>query len=129
MGLYDRAMVKDNHLMTGGNIEHLQACIDRLKQEKPKVEVQLEADTLQQFEQFLTLRGVDHILLDNMPPDMMRQAVEMRGDCQKPLLEASGGITLDTVAAAAETGVDFVSLGQITHSAPSLDIGLDFTIE
>lgn len=128
MGLYDRAMVKDNHLMTGGNTEHLQACIDRLREDKPGVEVQVEADTLEQFGQFLDLRGVDHILLDNMTPELLREAVRMRGERQKPLLEASGGITLDTVAAIAESGVDFVSLGQITHSAPSLDIGLDFTI-
>lgn len=129
MGLYDRAMVKDNHLMTGGNFDHLQACIDRVREDKPGVEIQLEADNLEQFEQFLHLRGVDHVLLDNMKPETLRQAVLMRGEHHKPLLEASGGITLDTVTAIAETGVDFVSLGEITHSAPSMDIGLDFTIE
>lgn len=128
MGLYDRAMVKDNHLMTGGNTEHLQNCINKLKTDKPDVEVQLEADNLKQLEQFLALSGVDHILLDNMTPDLLRKAVNMRGECRKPLLEASGGITLDTIAAIAETGVDFVSVGQITHSAPSMDIGLDFIV-
>ena len=68
MGLYDRAMVKDNHLMTDGNTEHLQECINRLRQEKPGVEIQLEADTLEQVGNFLKLEGVDHILLDNMTP-------------------------------------------------------------
>lgn len=129
LGLYDRAMVKDNHLMTGGNTEHLQACIRRLKADKPDVEVQLEADNLDQVAAFLKLEGVDHILLDNMPPEQMRQAVEMRGQNSKPLFEASGGITLETAPAAAETGVDFVSFGALTHSAPSLDLGLDFSVE
>lgn len=129
MGLYDRAMVKDNHLMTDGNTEHLQECINRLRQEKPGVEIQLEADTLEQVGNFLKLEGVDHILLDNMTPEMLKQAVAMRGGCTTPLLEASGGVHLDTVAAIAESGVDFVSVGYVTHSAPSLDLGLDFSVE
>lgn len=127
LGLYDRAMVKDNHLMTDGDTAHLQACIDRLNAERPGVEVELEADTLQQVEAFLQLRGVDYILLDNMSPEEMRRAVEMRGDRAKPYFEASGGLTLETAPAAAESGVDFMSFGCLTHSVPSLDIGLDFT--
>lgn len=127
LGLYDRAMVKDNHLMTNGNTEHLQACIRRLKEERPSVEVELEADSLEQVEAFLKLEGVDYILLDNMSPDQMRKAVEMRGVQAKPFYEASGGLTLQTAPAAAESGVDFMSFGCLTHSAPSLDIGLDFT--
>ncbi|MEG1508267.1 MAG: carboxylating nicotinate-nucleotide diphosphorylase [Akkermansia sp.] len=126
LGLYDRAMVKDNHLMTDGDVAHLQRCIHTLKTDKPEVEIQLEVDNLEQLAAFLKLEGVDHILLDNMTPDLLRQAVQMRGDCQTPLFEASGGVNLDTVAAIAETGVDFVSIGIITHSAPSLDLGLDF---
>lgn len=94
MGLYDRAMVKDNHLMTDGNTEHLQQCINRLRAEKPGVEIQLEADTLEQVEAFLKLEGVDHILLDNMTPEMLKQAVAMRGDRATPLMEASGGVNL-----------------------------------
>ena len=125
----DRAMVKDNHLMTDGNTEHLQECINRLRQEKPGVEIQLEADTLEQVGNFLKLEGVDHILLDNMTPEMLKQAVAMRGGRTTPLLEASGGVHLDTVAAIAESGVDFVSVGYVTHSAPSLDLGLDFSVE
>ena len=129
MGLYDRAMVKDNHLMTGGNVEHLQACIHRIKEEKPEVEIQLEVDNLDQFRDFLQLKGVDYILLDNMTPDVLRHAVTMRGDGEAPLLEASGGVNFETVAAIAESGVDFVSIGTLTHSAPSLDLGLDFAVE
>lgn len=128
LGLYDRAMVKDNHLTTDGNIDHLQACILKLKTEKPNVEVQLEADTLEQVSAFLNLEGVDYILLDNMSPAQMRQAVEMRGQHAKPYFEASGGITIETAPAAAESGVDFMSFGILTHSAPALDLGLDFSI-
>lgn len=129
MGLYDRAMVKDNHLMTRGNLEHLQACIDHLKADKPEVKVQLEADTLEQFKGFLTLKGVDYVLLDNMSPPMLKEAIALRGSHSIPLLEASGGVVLGTVAAIAESGVDFVSVGIITHSAPALDLGLDFSVE
>lgn len=127
MGLDDRAMVKDNHLMTNGDRAHLQNCIRRLKTERPGVEVELEADKLEQVEDFLKLEGVDYILLDNMSPEQMRQAVEMRGPHAKPYFEASGGLTLETAPAAAESGVDFMSFGCLTHSAPALDIGLDFT--
>lgn len=80
-------------------------------------------------EAFLNLKGVDYILLDNMSNDDMRKAVEMRGQGCKPYFEASGGLTLTTAPAAAETGVDFMSFGCLTHSVPSLDLGLDFTVE
>ena len=129
LGLYDRAMVKDNHLMTDGNIEHLQACIDKLKAERPGVEVELEADNLDQVAAFVKLTGVDYILLDNMSNDEMRQAIALRGKNVKPYFEASGGLTLETAPAAAETGVDFMSFGCLTHSVPSMDLGLDFTVE
>lgn len=128
LGLYDRAMVKDNHLMTDGKTDHLQACIRKLKADKPHVEVELEADRLDQVASFLQLEGVDYILLDNMSCEDMRKAVEMRGPNRKPYFEASGGLTLETAPAAAETGVDFMSFGCLTHSVPSLDLGLDFTV-
>ncbi len=73
------------------------------------------------------MEDVDHILLDNMSLGDLREAVELRGGRLTPLLEASGGVTLDTVHEIARTGVDFISVGAITHSAPALDIGLDFT--
>lgn len=129
LGLYDRAMVKDNHLMTAGDLSVLQDSIDRVKADKPGVEVQLEVDNLDQFRAFLTLRGVDHILLDNMSPESMREAVALRGGHSRPFLEASGGISRETLVAAAESGVDFISVGALTHSAPSLDLGLDFKVE
>lgn len=125
MGLYDRAMVKDNHLVSEGGLEALQEAITLLKKEKPGVRVELEADRLEQVRDFLTLDGVDFLLLDNMDLDSLREAVAMRGD-GGPLLEASGGVNLDTVAGIAATGVDFISVGALTHSARALDLSLEF---
>jgi nicotinate-nucleotide pyrophosphorylase (carboxylating) len=126
MGLYDRAMVKDNHLMAEGHAEVLQASIRRLKSERPGVEVELEADNLRQVAVFLCMEGVDHILLDNMTPEDMREAVALRGRRNKPQLEASGGVNLKTVRDIAKTGVDFISVGALTHSAKSMDLAMDF---
>jgi nicotinate-nucleotide pyrophosphorylase (carboxylating) len=127
IGLYDRAMVKDNHLVAENDIPSLQDAIHRLKQVHPDTEVELEADTLEQVQSFLSLDGVDHILLDNMSLTELRQAVALRGNLIHPKLEASGGVNLDTIRDIALTGVDFISVGSLTHSAPALDIGLDFT--
>ncbi len=127
LGLYDRAMVKDNHLVAEGGPAALQAAILRLKAEKPGVEVELEADHLDQVLDFLAMDGVDHILLDNMSLSDLREAVAARGERVSPSLEASGGVTLETLRDIAETGVDFISVGALTHSAPALDVGLDFT--
>ena len=127
LGLYDRAMVKDNHLVAEGGTTALQAAILRLRGEKPGVQVELEADRLDQVGVFLAMEGVDFILLDNMSPDELREAVALRGERTLPLLEASGGVTLETLRDIAETGVDFISVGALTHSAPALDVGLDFT--
>lgn len=126
MGLYDRAMVKDNHLVAEGGPAVIQAAIRALKAAHPEVEVELEADHLDQVRTFLTMDGVDHILLDNMSPGELREAVALRGDRMVPKLEASGGVTLETLRGIAETGVDYISVGALTHSAPALDIGLDF---
>ena len=126
LGLYDRAMVKDNHLIAEGGPEAIQAAILRLKADQPEVEVELEADDLEQVRSFLALDGVDHILLDNMSLEQLREAVVLRGERGKPQFEASGGITLGSLQSIAETGVDFISVGALTHSAPALDIGLDF---
>jgi nicotinate-nucleotide pyrophosphorylase (carboxylating) len=83
----------------------------------------VEVDRLEQLEEALA-NGIDTILLDNMPLDAMRRAVALAKG--KAMLEASGNVTLETVRAIAETGVDYISSGAITHSAPNLDIGLDF---
>lgn len=124
MGLFDQVMVKDNHLAANGTLEELQVAIDRVKAERPGIRVQIEADSLEQVAGFLTLRGVDMLLLDNMGPDRLREAVRLNaGRCW---LEASGGITLDTIREVAATGVNAISVGALTHSARALDLGLDF---
>jgi nicotinate-nucleotide pyrophosphorylase (carboxylating) len=134
MGLYDQFLIKDNHLaMRAVRRElSLRAAVQMAKRfpldligdEKPTVAVEVE--TLEQFDDALT--GVpDIILLDNMPVDMMREAVKRRNQIAPGvLLEASGGVTLQTVRAIAETGVDRISIGALTHSAPALDIALDY---
>ena len=124
MGLYDHVMVKDNHLAAGGGLAALQAGIDRVRAEHPGARVQLEADTLEQVAAFLNLRGVDMLLLDNMSCEQLRAAVRLNGG--RLWLEASGGVTLDTIAAIAATGVNAISVGALTHSARALDLGLDF---
>lgn len=126
MGLYDRAMVKDNHLVVQHEASALQEAIVRLKAAHPEVGVELEADSLEQVETFLGMEGVDYILLDNMRNGQIRQAVELRGSREAPRLEASGGVTLDTVRGIAETGVEFISVGALTHSATALDLSLEF---
>ena len=126
MGLYDRAMVKDNHLVAEHDVDDIQTAILKLKNEKPNVEVELEADLLDQVEAFLRLEGVDHILLDNMTNEQISEAVKMRGNKSVPKLEASGGVNESTIAGIAKTGVDFISVGALTHSAVALDISLDF---
>ncbi len=126
MGLYDRVMVKDNHLVAEGGVYELQAAIAQLKAEHPGVGVELEADRLDQVREFLALEGVDFILLDNMSLGDLREAVALRGERLTPQLEASGGVTLDTIRGIAETGVDFISVGAITHSVKAMDLALDF---
>ena len=123
MGLYDHAMVKDNHLAANSDLPSLQAAIHKLRAERPGVRVQLEAATLQQVADFLTLDGVEMLLLDNMSTDQQREAVKLVNG--KLWLEASGGITLDTIQDVAATGVNAISVGALTHSARALDLALD----
>jgi nicotinate-nucleotide pyrophosphorylase (carboxylating) len=123
MGLYDHAMVKDNHLAANSDLTSLQAAIHKLRTERPGVRVQLEADTLDQVAGFLTLEGVDMLLLDNMGPEKLREAVKLVNG--QLWLEASGGITIDTIKDVAATGVNAISVGALTHSSRALDLGLD----
>ena len=120
-GLDDAAMIKDNHIQAAGGIApavaRLRAGLGHM------VKIEVEVDRLEQLEEALA-NSVDTILLDNMPLDDMRRAVALAKG--KAVLEASGNVTLETVRAIAETGVDYISSGAITHSAPNLDIGLDF---
>lgn len=120
-GLDDAILIKDNHIAAAGGIkpaiERVQAGTGHM------VKVEIEVDSLEQLEEALTL-GVDVVLLDNMNPDQLRRAVELAKG--RAVLEASGGVTLASVRAIAETGVDYISSGAITHSATNLDVALDF---
>lgn len=121
-GLYDAIMIKDNHIaFAGGDIESIlnKACL--LKSHMTRL--QIEVDTLDQLAKVLDHGGADAVLLDNMPPETLTQAVEMIN--RKLVTEASGGVTLDRVKAIAQTGVDYISVGALTHSAQCLDVGLD----
>ena len=124
MGLYDHVMVKDNHIATNGSNEALQAAIDRVRTDRPGTRIQLECDTLEQMQRFLTLHGVDMLLLDNMGCERLRQAVTLNAG--RLWLEASGGITLETIRDVAATGVNAISVGALTHTVRALDLGLDF---
>ncbi|MFW5732588.1 MAG: carboxylating nicotinate-nucleotide diphosphorylase, partial [Planctomycetota bacterium] len=136
-GLYDAILIKDNHLAILAAAGHpdpivaLPETIATLREKHPDLQfVQIEVDTLDQLETALTL-DVEMILLDNMNPSQLRRAVEMRaraGKADAIELEASGGITLSTVADVAATGVDRISVGAVTHSAVAVDIGLDVRI-
>lgn len=121
MGLDDAVLIKDNHIVAAGGLGPAIARVRAGIAHMTKIE--LEVDTLAQLEEALAL-GVDTVLLDNMPPETLRQAVALaRG---RAVLEASGNVTLATVRAIAETGVNYISSGAITHSAVNLDVGLDF---
>jgi len=119
-GLDDAVLIKDNHIAVVGGVTE---AIERAKSRAGHlVKVEVEVDTLEQMEEALAC-GVDAVLLDNMTTDDLRRAVAMAGG--RVVLEASGGITPDRAAEVAATGVDVVSLGWLTHSAPALDVGLD----
>jgi len=123
-GLFDQVLAKDNHLAVTNDASSLQAAIDRAQAIKPDVTVEIEADTLDQVRMLCDLRGIDIILLDNMSTDQMREAVHIRGD-RPILLEASGGVNLQTVRAIAETGIDRISVGALTHSARAADFSME----
>jgi nicotinate-nucleotide pyrophosphorylase (carboxylating) len=122
-GLYDAVLIKDNHIVVAGGIGPAIAAVRARVGHTVKVEV--EVDTLEQLEQALR-HDIDAVLLDNMGPDRLRQAARMVAG--RAVTEASGGVKLETVRAIAESGVDLISSGALTHSAPVLDIGLDFEI-
>ncbi len=123
IGLFDMVLVKDNHLAADSRREHLQEAIHTARAERPGIRVELEADSLPQVRTFLTLDGIDVILLDNMSCADMTEAVRMGAG--RVQFEASGGVTLETVGGIAATGVDFISAGALTHSAPAIDYSLE----
>lgn len=118
-GLFDMALVKDNHIAAAGGIS---PAVQGIRGRYEGIEIEVEVADLTQLEEALAL-DVDRILLDNMDADQIRQAVSITAG-RKPL-EASGGVTLENVAAIAATGVDYISVGALTHSVPALDISFD----
>jgi nicotinate-nucleotide pyrophosphorylase (carboxylating) len=120
-GLDDAVLIKDNHVAVAGGVSH---AIRLVRQQHPELPVEVEVDTLAQLRVALDA-GAETILLDNMPPDRLREAVAICAG--RARLEASGGITLDTIRDVAETGVDAISVGALTHSVRALDIALEVT--
>jgi len=125
IGLFDMILIKDNHLVAlrQEKPNAIAAAVARARKEFPRLKVEVEADNLAQVGHALEA-GADVILLDNMDLKRMRTAVKVVNG--RARLEASGGVDLKTVRAIARTGVDFISVGALTHSAPAVDIGLDF---
>jgi nicotinate-nucleotide pyrophosphorylase (carboxylating) len=119
MGLYDVAMIKDNHKLAAGSIT---AAYQRVREAFPDVPVQVEVTTLAEAEEAVGA-GADFLLCDNMPPELLSSVVRAVGD--RAELEATGNLTLETAAAYAATGVDYLSVGGLTHSSPILDIAMD----
>ncbi len=119
LGLYDAILVKDNHLRLAGGIR---AAVERLREAGSGLPIEVEVETLDDVREALAA-GADRILLDNMPPAVMAEAVALAAG--RAALEASGGVSLVTVRAIAETRVDFISVGALTHSARSLDVSME----
>jgi nicotinate-nucleotide pyrophosphorylase (carboxylating) len=122
MRLDDGVLIKDNHVAVCGGVAE---AVSRAKQANTGLQVQVEVDRIDQIEPALAA-GADRLLLDNMDPAELREAVKLVGG--RVPLEASGGVTLETIRFIAETGVDFISVGRITQSAPAVDIGLDYVL-
>jgi nicotinate-nucleotide pyrophosphorylase (carboxylating) len=123
--LSEMVLVKDNHLSAGSGFSGFVAAIQRLRQERPGIRIEVEAERLEQVRSFLGIEGIDVILLDNMEPSEMREAVAAGKG--KVMFEASGGITLKNVRRIASTGVDYISVGALTHSARAIDLSLELT--
>lgn len=127
MGLFDGILIKDNHLgALGGGAGAVRRAVEAARQRAPTLAVEIEVDSEEWLLAALECRP-DIIMLDNMSPEVMQRCVEHRNTiAPKVLLEASGGVNLDTIDAIAATGVDRISVGALTHSAPALDIALDY---
>lgn len=123
--LSEMVLVKDNHLSAGSGFSGFVGAIQRLRQERPGIRIEVEAERLEQVRSFLEIEGIDVILLDNMDPTEMREAVAAGKG--KVKFEASGGVTLKTVRRIAASGVDYISVGALTHSARAIDLSLELT--
>jgi len=120
IGLFDMVLIKDNHIDFAGSITQ---AVERVRASQTKLEIEVETRTLDDVREALAL-NVDRILLDNMSPEMMSEAVAICGG--RVTLEASGNVTLDNVLEVAKTGVDYISVGALTHSPVVFDVSLEF---
>jgi nicotinate-nucleotide pyrophosphorylase (carboxylating) len=126
IGLYDAVLIKDNHVLAAGGVGAALDLVRAAYADRPDMVIQTEIDNLDQLDEAIE-HGAQQILLDNMSPALMAEAVtRTKAKAPQVLLEASGGLTLETAAAVAASGVDFIAIGGLTHSAPILDIALDF---
>jgi len=125
-GLFDAILIKDNHLAAEQDLEKLAAAIRQARAQNPEMKIEVEADNLEQVRALMQVDGVDVILLDNMEPAEMREAIAL-GRKQGVKFEASGGINLRTFRRIAATGVDYISVGALTHSPRAIDISLELT--
>jgi len=125
-GLFDMILVKDNHLVAQPDLAQLAAAVREAKSRNSSMLVEVEADSLEQVRALVQIEDIDIILLDNMETAEMREAIAL-GRNRKVKFEASGGVNLKTVRRIAATGVDFISVGALTHSAPAIDLSLELT--
>jgi nicotinate-nucleotide pyrophosphorylase (carboxylating) len=124
-GLFDMVLLKDNHLAVSAGFEAFAKAVRRFREAKPNVQIEVEADALEQVRAFLKIDGIDVILLDNMKPAQIREAIALGKG--KVKFEASGGVTLKNIRQIAATGVDYISIGALTHSARAIDFSLELT--
>ena len=124
-GLFDMVMIKDNHLLARDGLTRLSDTVERVRKERPGLRIEVEADNLDQVRSLLEIPGVEVILLDNMRGTQIREAVAIGKG--KVKFEESGGVNLRNVRQIAATGVDYVSIGALTHSAPAIDFSLELT--
>ena len=124
-GLFDMVLLKDNHLAMNDGFDSFAKAVREFRKAKPNVQIEVEADALDQVRAFLEIDGIDVILLDNMKPAQIREAIALGKD--KVKFEASGGVTLKNVRQIAATGVYYISIGALTHSARAIDFSLELT--
>jgi nicotinate-nucleotide pyrophosphorylase (carboxylating) len=124
-GLFDMVLLKDNHLAVNDGFDSFAKAVREFRKAKPNVQIEVEADALDQVRAFLEIDGIDVILLDNMKPAQIREAIALGKD--KVKFEASGGVTLKNVRQIAATGVHYISIGALTHSARAIDFSLELT--
>ena len=124
-GLFDMVLLKDNHLAANTGFDAFAKAVRKVREARPNVQIEVEADTLEQVRTFLEIDGIDLILLDNMKPAQIREAIALGKN--KVKFEASGGVTLKNVRQIAATGVDYISIGALTHSPRAIDFSLELT--